>query len=54
MIIDQINEDKKHALYLIGIQPENVRLGTEISSKVIESANELIEQISISYYSKII
>jgi len=50
MIINQIKRNKKFSIYLIGIQPENISIGTEISDKVLKSADKLIEMLS-DYYS---
>lgn len=50
MIINQIKRNKKFSIYLIGIQPENVSIGTDISETVFNSADRLISIIS-DYYS---
>jgi len=49
MIIDQIKRNKKFTIYLIGIQPEDVSVGTTISKKVSSSADKLINIISYHY-----
>lgn len=49
MIINYMKNEIDFCFFLIGIQPKSIKLGTSISSEVLESGNKLINLISNFY-----